>query len=127
MKGKEICEQLDLKEVSSGDFKDSTVTGSSTAETLISMCDQGRRPRGPLKLDPKDEEMIDDIYAIMMAANKDGNVDAKFLRRYVKQHLKSSRKGNSVLKELGKGDKVRSRALPTKKVALPKNSGSLAA
>ena len=79
-KGKEICDRLDLK----------TDTGSP------------RRWKGK-KLEQVDEEAIDQVYQVLQAAGKDGNQDVQFLRRYVREQLKSSTKGRAVLDELGEG------------------------
>ena len=84
-KGNEICERLDLK-------SDKSVCNSST---------NGQARWKGKKLDQMDEEMIDQVYQVLKKAGKDGNQDVQFLRRYVKQQLKSSKKGKAVLDELG--------------------------
>ena len=79
-KGKEICDKLDLKN-----------TKASSGPT---------RWKGKT-LEHVDEEMIDQVYEVLRTAGRDGNQDVQFLRRYVKQQLKSSKKGKKVLDELG--------------------------
>lgn len=114
-KSKEIVEKLDLK----GESSRKLSGGGSNSNGNV------RKSWKKMKLDQVDEEMIDQVYEVLKkAGTKDGTQDVEFLRRYVKQQLKSTDKGKAVLDELGEN---RSEELPARGVTFQRSTNAVGA